>query len=293
MPLYIDPATVTPYRTIEGLPFIQLFQVFPWLEPFYTNFEKNYSVTDGYSFVFYNDWLPFFALALYGLGIVYGNKYLKDKQPFDLKSGLAYWNLLLAVFSFLGAVRTVPHLLYFMASASFKTTVCQAPDLTFGDGATGFWCLLFTLSKLFELFDTAFIVMRKKKLLFLHWYHHVTVLLFTWFSYKARHPGIYFIAMNYSVHAFMYFYYYLMAIKAKPKWLNPMWITTIQINQMIVGIIISVAGFIYSSDPECKVNKSLLYFQAAMYGSYLYLFLEFMFKRFFGAGKKESIKKKI
>jgi len=51
-------------------------------------------------------------------------------------------------------------------------------------------------------------------------YHHVTVLSFTWTAYAARHPGVYFIAMNYTVHAVMYSYYFLMAINAKPKWLK-------------------------------------------------------------------------
>jgi elongation of very long chain fatty acids protein 6 len=64
--------------------------------------------------------------------------------------------------------------------------------------------MLFTVSKLFELFDTVLLVLRKKHVMFLHWYHHATVLLYTWFSYSARNPGIYFIAMNYSVHAVMY-----------------------------------------------------------------------------------------
>ena len=51
-------------------------------------------------------------------------------------------------------------------------------------------------------------------------YHHVTVLSFTWAAYAARHPGVYFIAMNYSVHAIMYSYFFLMSINAKPKWLK-------------------------------------------------------------------------
>lgn len=57
-------------------------------------------------------------------------------------------------------------------------------------------------------------------------YHHVTVLLFTWFTYSNENPGIIFIAMNYSVHAVMYLYYYLAIIKAVPKWF-PVWIITL------------------------------------------------------------------
>ena len=34
----------------------------------------------------------------------------------------------------------------------------------------------FTVSKVFELWDTFFIVVRKRPLILLHWYHHVTVL---------------------------------------------------------------------------------------------------------------------
>lgn len=37
----------------------------------------------------------------------------------------------------------------------------------------------------------------------------MTVLLFTWFCYTKENPGIIFVAMNYSVHAIMYGYYFL------------------------------------------------------------------------------------
>jgi hypothetical protein len=48
----------------------------------------------------------------------------------------------------------------------------------------------------------------------------VTVLLYCWFAYATRNPGIYFVAMNYTVHAFMYSYYFLMEVKLWPKWLK-------------------------------------------------------------------------
>lgn len=129
---------------------------------------------------------------------------MKKREAFDLKWPLAYWNLLLAVFSLIGAIRVVPHLIYLTATQGLGVVACGAPEPLYGNAAVGFWVQAFILSKLFELIDTVFIVLRKKPLNFLHWYHHVTVLLFTWFCYTNENPGIIFVAMNYSVHAVMY-----------------------------------------------------------------------------------------
>lgn len=45
---------------------------------------------------------------------------------------------------------------------------------------SGFWTTMFVLSKVPELGDTIFIVLRKQPLIFLHWYHHATVLVYSW-----------------------------------------------------------------------------------------------------------------
>ena len=83
---------------------------------------------------------------------------------------------------------------------------------------------------------------------------------------------------------------------------SPIYITFMQIAQMIVGVIISVFGFIYSSkDPSsCAVDPYVLKVSSVIYASYLYLFMEFMIKRFFlskpaaaGAGAKKAVKKDL
>lgn len=45
---------------------------------------------------------------------------------------------------------------------------------------------VYCLHKVPELVDTVFIVLRKRPLIFLHWYHHVTVLLFCWSSFATE-----------------------------------------------------------------------------------------------------------
>lgn len=127
-------------------------------------------------------------------------------RPFGLKRALAAWNLALAAFSAVGFLRTAPFLANFIAQRGFYASVCHPAEAWYGNGAAGLWTMLFIASKLPELVDTAFVVLRKKPLIFLHWYHHATVLLYCWHSYATgSSAGLYFIAMNFGVHALMYF----------------------------------------------------------------------------------------
>jgi len=144
-----------------------------------------------------------------------------------------------------------------------------------------------------ELIDTFFIVIHKKKLIFLHWYHHITVLLYCWHSYVTKSPpGIFFVVMNYAVHAIMYFYYFLMATKSKPKWFQAVYITAAQISQMVVGVAVTLTGFYYyKTDPECMIEADNNTAAFVMYGSYLFLFLQFFFGRY--SPPKDGNQKKV
>jgi elongation of very long chain fatty acids protein 6 len=150
-------------------------------------------------------------------------------------------------------------------------------------------------SKNRELIDTFFLIIHKKNVLFLHWYHHITVLLYTWYGFTHASPiGVHMTAMNYSVHAVMYGYYFLMAIKSKPKWFNPMWITFMQIAQMIGGCVVTVLGYhYYKTDPKCELHDGVIISGFLMYGSYLYLFCQFFVGRFitphFAVKKQKSV----
>lgn len=144
------------------------------------------------------------------------------------------------------------------------------------DPVAAFWTFLFTLSKVVELGDTAFIVLRKQPLIFLHWYHHITVLLYTWYSYaETSATGRWFITMNLFVHSWMYSYYALKAMGfSPPKWIA-ITITTLQLMQMIVGCVIVFVAYLYRQTNECNVSLYNIKFSMLMYFSYFILFARF------------------
>jgi len=88
----------------------------------------------------------------------------------------------------------------------------------------------------------------------------------------------------------MYFYYFLMAVKLKPKWFNSIWITVSQISQMVVGVTVTALGFVlpprYAS--ECSISPENNMAALIMYGSYLLLFVQFFIQRYQVKGRKSK-----
>jgi len=144
---------------------------------------------------------------------------------------------------------------------------------------SAFWTWMFTLSKVPELGDTVFIVLRKQPLRFLHWYHHVTVLLYTWYSYQQQVSSArWFIVMNYMVHAMMYTYYALRAMKFRIPRPVAMCITSSQLLQMVIGLIINYFSYqALQRGDSCMVCYDNIKVSLLMYMSYFVLFAHFFY----------------
>ena len=143
---------------------------------------------------------------------------------------------------------------------------------------SGVWSWIFTLMKLLEFGDTVFIVLRKQPLILLHWYHHVTVLLYTWFSYvEAAGSSMWFGVVNLFVHCCMYFYYALKAMRFNPPKRISKMLTMLQITQMFWGIFITISAYYYVqiAQVQCSVTTLNLKLSTLMYISYLILFVNF------------------
>ena len=138
---------------------------------FFLYFERKYYtneyVTEGLAWVHDNWWLSFVYSVVYIILVHAGQSYMKNREKFHLYRSLVAWNIVLAIFSIVGAIRFLPSFATVLYNKGFEHSVC-VQDYSYG--VAGCWAWLFSLSKFVELIDTAFIVLRKQKLIFLHWY---------------------------------------------------------------------------------------------------------------------------
>ena len=197
------------------------------------------------------------------------------RPAFDLHTPLQLWNCTLSVLSLLGFIINTGYVL----DVGFETSYTRA--LSFQDGTYGCVLFLFQLSKFLELIDTAFIVLRKKELSFLHWFHHLTVLIYCWASlHDTPSTGYWFGQTNMLVHAVMYGYFAFATTLRNVSWFNPLLVTVLQIAQMVWGLFISVA---YLAHPTTIYDQHTLVHAAyaiPMYTAYLYLFCSFLETRY-------------
>lgn len=255
---------------------------FPWTRATHGNFEFNWkggAQLTRLNRVFW--WSSILASVMYLIFLFGGQRIMKDKKAMEFKGPLAIWNLVLAVFSFIGTFRLVPHLLYGLYINPHSYFFCRTADAAYGHiGAVALWTNLFVWSKFVELIDTAFLVVRKKPVSFLHWFHHATVLMYCWHAGQYHMPtGIFFATMNYVVHSIMYFYYFLAAVGKPPKWGKI--VTILQIAQMLIGMF--VTGYHYyllQTVPNCDGSYENLFAAFVMYTAYMILFVQFFMSRY-------------
>lgn len=135
-----------------------------------------------HDFVKSNYYYAIYASVAYVFTIFGLQCYMKDKQAFDLKRPLIVWNFGLGVFSIIGFARSFPGFISLLNKPNgFYNSICVRSDMTI---PMAFWGLMFAFSKFVELGDTVFIVLRKKPLVFLQWYHHLATLCSVWILCK-------------------------------------------------------------------------------------------------------------
>ncbi|KAK0402798.1 hypothetical protein QR680_016538 [Steinernema hermaphroditum] len=228
--------------------------------------------------VLMSDFLPYsLAASLVYIVVVFSlQRLMLNRKPFSLKWPLVFWNAGLAVFSVLGSYySTVDVIEMAMEHSSLSATYCLLG--TAMTGKNGFWGYLFTLSKLAEFGDTLFIVLRKKPLIFLHYYHHVVTLNFTVFGYAGNNAfTVWLLWLNYLVHSVMYLYYMLSAMGIQPPRAISKTITCMQLAQFAISLFFFAhIGYLKYFYGLCDFHTSAYVIGVVMEISYVILFAQF------------------
>ena len=108
---------------------------------------------------------------------------------------------------------------------------------------------LYWISKIVELTDTVFMILRHKlkQMSFLHVFHHMSILLLADNAYRmAPWPPIgLLMTLNSIVHVFMYTYYGLRAIQPLNEISWKKRITQLQMAQFLFGLVFAANGYLY------------------------------------------------
>ena len=247
-------------------------------------FDSNFTQSDFADWALYMRqtwWVPIVVALVYCELVFVGQKYMRDRKPMDLKLALCIWNSILAIFSIMCSLKIVPYFVYTFLFSGPAYFITRIGTMSYGQGGeVSFWCFAFVMSKYVELIDTAFLVLRKKPVALLHWYHHATVLVLSIQSMAVLGPtGVVMAAMNSLVHSVMYTYYAIAAVARPPRWGKI--VTRLQIAQMIAGTVMGVAVFgvpyFVPHSYGVLANNAMI---VGIYVSYLVLFAQFYSRRY-------------
>lgn len=215
-----------------------------------------------------------------------GPRFMANRKPFQLKEAMIIYNFSLVVLS-------VVIVYEFLMSGWATTYTWRCDPVDYSDSPQGLRMVrvawLFWLSKIVELMDTIFFVLRKKQgqITFLHVFHH-SFMPWTWWwgvSYAPGGMGSFHAMVNSVVHVIMYFYYGLSA--AGPRFQKFLWwkkyMTAIQLVQFILVSLHATQWYFLDS---CDYQVPLFVHLIWMYGTFFFILFSNFWYQAYTKGKR-------
>mmetsp|Transcript_31085 Transcript_31085/g.54590 ORF Transcript_31085/g.54590 Transcript_31085/m.54590 type:complete len:326 (-) Transcript_31085:110-1087(-) len=236
-----------------------------------------------------NLWPIFTGVSIaYLLLLTVGQDYMSKRKPFKfVKPLLPIWFFIIWMFSFAATAQLGQGIAMHVKNANFDPNlgpfglihqyiidfIMNADEVLEAipeHRKKMAWLTLFCYSKPFEFIDTVLLVLSKKPVSRLHWVHHLVTMWFSWMNLAVyASPGLLFAVVNAFVHSVMYCWYFLAALKMKPKSLAIV-VTAIQNLQMFVGVLVPVMS--YHHREKCQIPDIYWVFTVAMYTLYIFMF---------------------
>ncbi|KAG1122856.1 hypothetical protein G6F42_011088 [Rhizopus arrhizus] len=214
--------------------------------------------------------------------VIFGGQFLlSNASPVKCKMLNQIHNAFLTIVSFVLLVLLIEQLVPKLVNQGLYYSICSEEAWT---QELELLYYLNYLVKYYELIDTVFLVVKKKKLEFLHYFHHSMTMALCYTQLVGRTTVSWVpIVLNLTVHVFMYYYYFRTASGAKIWWKQ--YLTTMQIIQFVIDLVViytctySYYAYTYTSFMpnfgDCAGTESAAAFGCAILTSYLFLFINF------------------
>ncbi|XP_026680800.1 elongation of very long chain fatty acids protein AAEL008004-like [Diaphorina citri] len=234
-------------------------------------------------------WFPVTTIVVvYLIFVKYvGPKMMENRKPYNIKYIILAYNLIQTLYNanIVAYVSTyVLKIVTNMSEISFyfdkkQEKPYQSLTQLLSQQAFCEASYLYYISKIIDLLDTIFFVLRKKNshITFLHVYHHAMMVLTTWafLRYFKGEQGIFIGLLNSLVHVVMYSYYFLAALG--PEVQKYLWwkkyITKFQLTQFALFCIHQLSLIVLSCDMPVALTY-YIFFQAVvmcvLFGNFYY-----------------------
>ncbi|CAL1537579.1 unnamed protein product [Lymnaea stagnalis] len=224
-------------------------------------------------------------IILYLLVVKHGPAFMENRPAFSLTPLLVVYNFALVILSAYIVIEMLSCAIIQGYSLLCQPVNYEPTEIGIREASVSWW---YFMSKIIELLDTVFFILRKKgnQITFLHVYHHSTMAIICWYVAKYVPGGEKFYngGFNSLIHVFMYTYYGLAAMG--PEMQKYLWwkryLTEFQLIQFVLVNLRSIGTFF---NGPCEypmwMNVVALFYSSSL----LILFLNFYLKSYKASGQ--------
>lgn len=205
---------------------------------------------------------------------VLGPKYMKTREPYDLKWTIRIYNIAMSLVNLYAFYRVSVVTRYGLNYFGCKQVGYQTAE----DNELVYLAFLYFATKLVELLDTVFFVLRKKynQASNLHVFHHSFIAVCVWVYFKVAPGGssVLFPYLNTGVHTIMYGYYFLATFKGMQSLL---WWKRHLTESQIVQFVLSMIHFSFQGLSSCQYPPALAVIGFFFNFVFFVLFIDFYY----------------
>lgn len=209
---------------------------------------------------------------------------MKRREPFDLKWTIRTYNVIMSLVNLYAFYRVSV-----LTKFGLNYFGCKQVGKSREDNELVYIAFLYFATKLVELLDTVFFILRKKysQASNLHVFHHSFIAVCVWIYFKVAPGGssVLFPYLNVGVHTIMYGYYFLATFQNLQKFL---WWKRHLTSAQIVQFVLSMIHFSFQGLSSCDYPPALAIIGFTFNFVFFVLFCNFYYHTYLKKNKIDS-----